>query len=539
MKGVTRSGETKVHVRFAGLILDLDACTLSRDTGETMPLTRGEFALLRFFAKHPGRVLSRDALLEATAGRQLEPFDRSIDVMVGRLRRKIEPDPKAPRLIVTVPGDGYKFTVEVREGRTTAAPERQTKGELRPSELVAPRKKPLALPDKPSIAVLPFQNMTGDPQEDYFADGMIEDIVTGMSRIKWLFVIARNSSAIYKGRPIDVRQVGRELGVRYLLEGGVRKAGRRLRITVQLVEAETGAYLWADKFDGNLKAVFGLQDRITERVVGVVEPSVQKSEIERSRRKHPESLDAYDLYLRALPFVRSLDPESAPIAAELLSDALKLYPNFALAHAYLAWSHQIRFTRADFDEAEKAVAIRHARAAIANEVDDATALAIGAYVIGILGKDAPSALEAIERALSFNPSSAAAHFFGGFLYAWSGDPVRGTGLAKRALRLSPFDPLAYEAHLAFGVAALHLGQYGEAAAWWERCSRANPKFAAFAAAQAHALALAGRMTEAKAIFAKALELEPSLSIGTIRELGYAPEIETLWLRAARLLGVPD
>jgi TolB-like protein len=538
MKGVTRSGETKVHVRFAGLILDLDACTLSRDTGETMPLTRGEFALLRFFAKHPGRVISRDALLEATAGRQLEPFDRSIDVMVGRLQRKIEPDPKAPRLIITVPGDGYKFTVEVREGRTTAAPERQMKGELRPSELAAPRRKPLALPVKPSIAVLPFQNMTGDPQEDYFADGMVEDIITGLSRIKWLFVIARNSSAIYKGRPIDVRQVGRELGVRYLLEGGVRKAGRRLRITVQLVEAEASAHLWADKFDGNLKAVFGLQDRITERVVGVVEPSVQKSEIERSRRKRPESLDAYDLYLRALPLVRSLDPESARIAVGLLGDAIKLYPNFALAHAYLAWSHQIRFTRADLDEAEKAVAIRHARAAIANEVDDATALAIGAYVIGLLGKDAPSALEAIERALSFNPSSAAAHFFGGFLYAWSGDPVRGTELAKRALRLSPFDPLAYEAHLAFGVAALHQGQYVEAASWWEKCSHANPKFAAFAAAHAHALALAGRMTEAKAIFAKALELEPSLSIRTIRELGYAPEIEALWLRAAHLLGVP-
>ncbi len=241
--------------------------------------------------------------------------------------------------------------------------------------------------------------------------------------------------------------------------------------------------MWADKFDGDLEDVFDLQDRITERVVGIVEPSVQKFEIERSRRKRPESLDAYDLYLRALPFVRSLDPESAPIAAGLLTDALKADPNFALAHAYLAWSHQIRFARADFDEAEKALAMRHARAAIANEVDDATALAIGAYVIGLLGKDAPSALEAIRRALSFNPSSAAAHFFGGFLYAWSGDPVRGTDLAKRALRLSPFDPLAYEAHLAFGVAALHQGRYEEAASWWERCSRANPKFGSFFAAQ--------------------------------------------------------
>jgi tetratricopeptide (TPR) repeat protein len=368
---------------------------------------------------------------------------------------------------------------------------------------------------------------------------MAEDIVTGLSRIKWLFVIACNSSAVYKGRAVDVRQAGRELGVRYLVEGGVRKSGRRLRVTAQLVQAESGAHLWADKFDGELEDVFDLQDRITERVVGIVEPSLQESEIERSRRKRPESLDAYDLYLRALPFVRSLDPESAPTAAGLLNDALKAYPSFALAHAYLAWSHQIRFMRADFDDAEKAVAMRHARAAIATEVDDATALAIGAFVIGLLGKDAPSALEAIRRALSINPSSAAAHFCGGFLYTWSGDPVTGTELAKRALRLSPFDPLASRARFAFGVAALHEGRYEEAASWFERCSRANPKFGALFAAQASALALAGRMEEAKAIFAKALELERSLCIRAIRALGYAPEIEALWVRAARLLGVPD
>ena len=397
----------------------------------------------------------------------------------------------------------------------------------------------LALPDKPSIAVLPFQNMSGDPEQDYFADGMVEEIITGLSRIKWLFVIARHSSFVYRGKSVDIRQIGRELGVRYLLEGGVRKSGRRLRITTQLVEAETGAHLWADRFDGDLKDVFDLQDRITERVVGIVEPSVQKFEIERSRRKRPESLDAYDLYLRALPFVRSLDPESAPIAARLLGDALKAYPNFALAHAYLAWSHQIRFTCADFDEAEKAVAMRHARAAIANEVDDATALAIGAYVVGVLGKDAASALEAIRRALSFNPSSAAAHFFGGFLYAWSGDPVRGTNLAKRALRLSPFDPLAHQAHLAFAVATRQQGRYEESAGWWERCSRANPRFSAFAAAHAQALALAGRMEEAKAILAQALRLEPGLCIRMIRGLGYAPEIEALTIRAARLLGLPE
>src|SRR5580698_4211072 len=187
----------------------------------------------------------------------------------------------------------------------------------RPAERAAPAPS-LALPDKPSIVVLPFQNMSGDPEQDYFADGMVEDITTGLSRIKWLFVIARNSSFTYKGKAVDVRQVGRELGVRYLVEGGVRKSGSRLRVSAQLVEAETGAHLWADKFDGELKDVFDFQDRITDSVVGIVEPSVRRSEIERSRRKRPENLDAYDLYLRALPHMVSLMPADARIAAGLL-----------------------------------------------------------------------------------------------------------------------------------------------------------------------------------------------------------------------------
>ena len=318
------------------------------------------------------------------------------------------------------------------------------------------------MPDKPSIAVLPFQNMSGDPEQDYFADGMVEDITTGLSRIKWLFVIARNSSFVYKGKAVDVRQAGRELGVRYLLEGGVRKAGQRLRVTAQLVEAETGAHLWADRFDGELKDIFEFQDQITETVVGIVEPSVQKSEIKRSRRKRPESLDAHDLYLRALPYVSPISPANAPIATEFLLKALELEPGYAAAHAYLAWAHQIHFAHGGgFDEADKFAGLRHARAALANDVDDATALAVGAMVIGLLGKDVDAALNAIERALSCNSSSAVAYYFGAQLNAWSGNAVTGTTYARRALRLSPFDPLTYVAHLAFAIAAFAEGRYDE------------------------------------------------------------------------------
>ena len=191
---------------------------------------------------------------------------------------------------------------------------------------IATRREPgsrLTLPDKPSIAVLPFKNMSGDPEQEYFADGMVEDIVTGLSRIKWLFVIARNSSFVYKGKAVDVRQVGRELGVRYVLEGGVRKAGARVRITAQLIEAETGAHLWADRFDGALEDVFDLQDQITDKVVAIVEPNVQRSEIERSRRKRPENLDAYDLYLRAVPYTASQMPADARVAMQFLEGALR------------------------------------------------------------------------------------------------------------------------------------------------------------------------------------------------------------------------
>jgi TolB-like protein len=396
------------------------------------------------------------------------------------------------------------------------------------------------LPDKPSIAVLPFENISGDPEQDYFTDGMVEDIVTGLSRIKWLFVIARNSSFVYKGKAVDVRQVGRELGVRYVLEGSVRKAGARLRVTAQLVEAETGTHLWADKFDGDLVDVFDFQDQITERVVGIVEPNVQKSELDRSRRKPPESLDAYDLYLRALPYVSPISPNGASIAAGFLQEALRLEPNYAAAHAYIAWAHQIYFTHGGgFDEAEKNAALRHAHAATAHDVDDATALAVGAMVLNHLGSDPRDALNAIKRALSSNPSSATALYFGAELHGWNGDLVTATAYADRALRLSPFDPLAYVAHVGLAVGAVHEGRYEESAAQWAECARVNPGLGAFVMAQAWALALAGRLDEARLICARALELEPGLSIRTIIEAGFPPAIADKAIRGGRLLGLPE
>ena len=212
----------------------------------------------------------------------------------------------------------------------------------------------LALPDRPSIAVLPFTNLSGDLEQDYFADGMVEDIITGLSRIKWLFVIARNSSFAYKGKAVNVKQAGRELGVRYILEGSVRKASSRVRVTGQLIEAETGRHVWADRYDRTLDDVFAIQDELTMSVVAAIEPSLRQAEIERVKRKRPDSLDAYDLVLRALPHVYTVMPDGAAKALPLLESALKMEPDYALAHGFAAWAHEIIFARGGAHEENRA-----------------------------------------------------------------------------------------------------------------------------------------------------------------------------------------
>ncbi len=409
-----------------------------------------------------------------------------------------------------------------------------------PAEVVIERVAPtLALPDKPSIVVLPFQNMSGDPEQEYFADGMVEDITTGLSRIKWLFVIARNSSFTYKGKAVDVRQVGRELGVRYVLEGGVRKTGNRVRITAQLVEAETGRHLWADRFDGALEDVFDLQDQITERVVGIVEPSLQRSEIERSRRKPPENLDAYDLYLRALPHMASVMPADAKIAAGFLDRALQLDPNYAAAQALLAWCHEICFMRGGFDEADRIAGLDRARASIASGTDDAASLAVAALVISHLAKERETAANTIERALALNPSSAAALFFGAHIYAFNGNPAVVSTHAKRALRLSPFDPFSYEAHNALGLASIQEARYDEAASNFANAVQANTRFSTLYFFQAVALALGERMDEAKKIVRRALELEPGFRNRFFLDIGLVSAIADKLVEGAHLLGLPD
>jgi TolB-like protein len=409
------------------------------------------------------------------------------------------------------------------------------------SDVTAPYKSrlALALPDKPSVAVLPFQNMSDDPGQEYFADGMVEDIITGLSRIKWLFVIARNSSFVYKQKAVDVRQVGRELGVRYVVEGSVRRVSNRLRVTAQLVEADTGAHLWADKYDGTVEDVFDFQDQITERLVGIVEPSVRKSEIERSRRKRPENLDAYDLFLRAMPHLQARMPDQGRLAIPLLQKALSLDPDYPAAHAHLAWCHEWSFTRGGLDEADRDAALFHARTAIASDTDDSAALAVAGWVVIVLTKERELAIAAIERALSLNPSCATAHYFAALVNSFAQDPAATAFHAKQALRLSPFDPSAFEAHLAMGMAAVGELHFEEAVSHFAKASQINPRHSLFPFMHAIALALAGRAEEATSLVRRGLELEPGFRIRIFSEFGMARPLAAKFIEGARLLGLPE
>jgi len=412
---------------------------------------------------------------------------------------------------------------------------------ISPGEAVAaPEKPPMPLPVKPSLAVLPFANLSGDPEQEYFADGMVEEIITALSRIRWLFVIARNSTFTYKGRAVDVKQVGRELGVRYALEGSVRKGGGRVRITAQLIDALNGAHLWADRFDGGLEDVFELQDRVAISVAGVIEPTLRQAEIDRARRKRPENLDAYDFYLRALPFAYTSMPDEAEKALAFLEQAIKLEPDLAVGHAMIAWSHEQRYLRGGLLEDEKIAALRHARLAIAAGSDDATALAIAGLVVGFLDpQDYATALDAFGHSLALSPSSALALGFSAVTRAWRGESAIAIQQAEQALRLSPFDPLSNIRHMAIAIAHFVAGRFEEAAAA-NRAAQAHPRFSPPYWMRAAALANLGRIDDAKIMAQRLLEVQPQFTITSITSAPFAnPEILAALGQALRRVGLPE
>ena len=370
---------------------------------------------------------------------------------------------------------------------------------------------------------------------------MVEEVITALSRIRWLFVIARNSSFTYKGQSVDVKQVGRELGVRYVLEGSVRKGGNRVRITAQLVDATNGAHLWADRFDGLLEDIFDLQDRVAISVAGVIEPTLRQAEIERARRKRPDNLDAYDLYLRALPFAYTAMPEDADKALGYVEQAIKLDPDFAVAHAIIAWCQEQRYLRGGLHEDAKAIALRHARLAITMGGNDATALAIAGLVIGFLEpREYDIAVSAFDRSLALSNSSALALGFSAVTRAWRGESTIAIEQAEQALRLSPlFDPLSNMRHMAIAIAHFVAGRFEQSVAAASRAIQANPRFSPPYWMRAAALVNLGRIDEAEVAAQQLLNVQPQFSISSITSAPFAnPEILAALGHALRRVGLP-
>jgi len=368
----------------------------------------------------------------------------------------------------------------------------------------------LSLPDRPSIAVLPFQNLSGDAQQEYFADGMVEDIINGLSRIKGLFVIARNSTLSYKGRAVDVKQIGRDLGVRYVLEGTVRKIADRLRITAELVEAATGMHVWTERYERKLDDIFLLQDELTLSVVAAMQPSLRSAEIERVKRKRPDSLDAYDLVLQAQHDVYAQMQENVTRALVLMKRALALDPHYALAHGFTAMCYHTLYLRGGLGEENRQASVRHAQAALLHGQDDALALTCAAFCIGMDGHDRAGALPIFEAALAISPSSALTYFLGSVMFAWGGGAARGIEWGERGIRLSPFDPWRASGHIAVALGRFQQGDFEQAANAARKAVQSRPGFSICYMVLAAPLAKLDRIQEAKNAAARALELQPAL-----------------------------
>jgi TolB-like protein len=366
---------------------------------------------------------------------------------------------------------------------------------------------PLALPDKPSIAVLPFQNMSGDREQEYFADGMVEEIITALSRIRWLFVIARNSSFTYKGQAVGVTQVGRELGVRYVLEGSVRKGGGQVRITAQLIEAQSGTHLWADRFDGSLEDVFDLQDRVAARVAGVIEPTLQATEIRRSSGRPTDDLTAYDLYLRALPTLFSDTIEEVAATLRLLDQAIARDPNYGPALAAAAYCYvQLCDNRVTDDpEHSRRTGIEHARHAIAVAPEDPTTIAHAAMALALLGEDLETMIGLLDKALALNPSFARGWYLSARLKIRAGDADAAIERIETSIRLNPRAPHA----LLLGVAYFQKRQFERALPSLLTAVQERPMSLLAHTTLAACYGHMGRFAEARQIMAREAHLRPS------------------------------
>ena len=497
---------------FEEYAFDTD-CRELRRGADVVSIAPQVFDLLEYLIRNRERVVTKDDLISAVwHGRIVS--DAALTTRLNAARTALGDSGQEQRLIKTLPRKGFRFVGQVQEAQRPAG----ATAADNPIELPRPA---LTLPDKPSIAILPFANLSSDPEQDYFADGMVDDITTALSHFKALFVIARNSSFTYKGRAVDVKQVGRELGVRYVLEGSVRKAANRVRITGQLVDTATGAHLWADRFDGGLGDIFGLQDQVTESVVGAIAPAVEKAEIERAKRKPTESLDAYALYLRGLGRLYQFASRQAnDEALRLFNSAIELDPDFAFAYGRAASCYVIaKFNGWISGTAnEIAEATRLAQRAVELGKDDAFALAAGGHALVYVVRDLEVGAALIDRALVLNSNLAVAWLCGGWVKNWLGEPEAAIERFARAMRLSPLDPRVSGMRAGTAFAHFFLGRYDEAASWAAMALQDRPDFQAGLRIAAASNAMAGRPEQAHRAVARLRQLNPALRVSTLKDV---------------------
>ena len=491
--------------RFGDFTLDLGRGVLSVTAGAELPLRPKAFGLLCLMVSNAGRLIGRDEIF-ASVWPGVFVTEDSISLCVRQIRAAL--GDTAGQMVRTVPRRGYLFAAEVTRFDATLPP-RSTEVAVLAShpDGIPPAQLATRSAGPPTLVVLPFDNMSADPEQGYFADGITEDLTTALSQLRWFAVIARNSAFTYKGRAVDVRQVGRELGVGYTLEGSIRKAGERVRITAQLCDAETGQHIWADRFDGDLADIFQLQDRVTDAVVGALGPSLRQAEVNRTRSRPTESLTTYDLYLRALPHrytTRAANDE----ALLLLRRAVMLDPGFMAAQGALAELHTVRFNQGWAGPGDVEEAIRCARQVADGGEDDPNALAAAARTLSYLARDFEAGLGAADRALLLAPNSSAVLLANGLVRGYVGDAATALALVERARQLSPVDPCGFYFSTAACLAHFVSGQFEDAAACARRAIRERPTYLAAHRFLATSLAQLGRLEEAKEALGGLLALSP-------------------------------
>ena len=496
---------------FENYVLDTELRELHRGA-EAIPIAPQVFDLLEYLIRNRDRVVAKDELIESIwDGRAVS--DSALTTRLNVLRNAIRDSGEDRRLLKTLPRKGFRFVGAIREddGRRSLPA-----GDLAGEETGHTH----ALSGKPSIAVLPFTNMSAEADREFLGDGIAEDVLTELSKLRWLLVIARNSSFTYKDKAVDVRQVGRELGVRYVLEGSVRKAAGKIRITGQLIDAATGSHLWADRFDGSVDDIFELQDQVTSRVVNAIAPKVEQAEIERAKRKPTENLDAYDHFLRGMSILNQWTRESNLEATLTFRKAIELDPSFASAFGMAAWCYVWRKANGwlvDRDT-EIAEAMRMARKAVELGRDDAVALARAAHVLAYVGGDLDSAAPALDRALLLNPNLSAAWNFAGWTRVLRGEPQDAIEYLARSMRLSPLDQLGYSAKGSTAHAHYFLGAYGDAAVWAEKAVQENPNYLIVNCIAAASYAFAGDQEKAAHFVRRMLQIDVRSSVSGIKAL---------------------